>query len=49
MMQPFLPSSTRVELCLPTMLGVLSSLSFFLFEEKTPNLTTVGIELKDQR
>ena len=46
--QPFLPSSTRVELRLPT-LGALSSWSFFYFCKYTQNLTTVRFELQDQR
>ena len=48
----FLPLSTHVELCLPTLLGALSSCSsffFFHFCKQIENLTTVAIELKDQR
>ena len=48
--QHSLPSSTRVELYLPTLLGALSSyLILFTFRNNSQNLTTVGIELKDQR
>ena len=48
--QPFLPSSTRVELRLPT-LGALSSWSFFFIFfllKHVQNLTTAGFELTDQ-
>ena len=43
----FLPSSTRVEWCLPT-LGALSSWSFFYFCKYIQNLATAGFELTDQ-
>ena len=47
--QLFLPSSTRVELCLPT-LGALGNklLIFLCFRKYIPSLTTAGIELQDQ-
>ena len=47
-----LPSSTRVELYPPTLLGGSQQLIFFLFcisANKKSNIPTVGIELKDQR
>ena len=48
--QHFLPSSTRVELYLPTLLGALSSYPIlFTFRNNRQNLTTVGIELKDKQ
>ena len=50
--QHFLPSSTRVELYQPTLLGALSSWSplfFFAFLQMKSNLIMVGIELKDKQ
>ena len=45
--------STRIELYLPTLLGVLSSYYFICFISAflhiQTNISTVGIELKDQR
>ena len=49
--QYFLPSSTRVEVYLPTLLGALSSDPFFIFTfyQKKSNIIMVKIKLKDKQ